>query len=69
MKPGYAEMIIAIHLDGMKPGEYAESIGKAEHAGSPSAACRKEIQRTFSENVLFVPLPWLQGRGTTLNQN
>lgn len=28
MKPDYAEMIIAIHLDGMEPCEYAESIGE-----------------------------------------
>lgn len=28
LKPDYAEMIIAIHLDGMKPGEYAVSIGE-----------------------------------------
>lgn len=28
LKPDYAEMIIAIHLDGMKPGEYAEMIGE-----------------------------------------
>lgn len=24
LKPGYAEMLIAIHLDGMTPGEYAQ---------------------------------------------
>ena len=28
MKQDYAEMIIAIHLDGMEPCEYAESIGE-----------------------------------------
>lgn len=28
MKPDYAEMIIAVHLDGMKPGEYAATIGE-----------------------------------------
>ena len=28
LKPDYAEMIIAIHLDGMKPREYAASIGE-----------------------------------------
>ena len=28
MKPDYAEMIIAIHLDGMEPCEYAKSIGE-----------------------------------------
>lgn len=28
MKPDYAEMLIAIHLDGMKPGEYAAMMGE-----------------------------------------
>lgn len=28
MKPDYAEMLIAIHLDGMKPGEYAAMVGE-----------------------------------------
>ena len=28
MKPDYAEMLIAVHLDGMKPGEYAAMIGE-----------------------------------------
>lgn len=49
MKPDYAEMIIAIHLDGMKPGEYAESIGEKPNT------LNHRLQRAEKKFIEFFP--------------
>ena len=59
LKPDYAEMLIAIHLDGLTPMEYADRIGdKANNISHRLQRAVKSLKK-FSENVLFDPLPWL----------
>ena len=62
LKPSYADMVIAIHIDGMKIVEYAALISDKPDNVSHRLR-RAEKAEDFLKNVLFDPLPWQQDGG------
>ena len=70
MKPDYAEMIIAIHLDGMKPGEYAESIGEKPNTLNHRLQRAEKKFRELFPKTSFSPLSrGYKAEGQPSNQN
>ena len=70
MKPDYAEMIIAIHLDGMKPGEYAESIGeKPNTLNHRLQRAEKKFKELFPKTSFLTYSRGYKKEGQSSNQN
>jgi len=70
MKPDYAEMIIAIHLDGLKPGEYAESIGeKLNTLNHRLQRAEKKFKELFPKTSFSSLSHGYKAEGQPSNQN